>query len=96
MAEKTTEKRKMVSAVDFVRAYVTAGTMDELTKTLGMGRGQVQYRAAGLRKRGVNLPKDKFPTDRKANKLDIDGLNALIETAKTPTTTQTQKKGKAK
>jgi hypothetical protein len=88
-----TIKRTIVTAATFVKVYMMATTMDEMEKELGLARGNIQYRANSLRKRGVNLPK-KFVGDRKTNKLDIDALNALIVEATTPAAPA--KKGKAK
>jgi hypothetical protein len=88
-----TTKRTTISAAQFVQAYMTATTLEEMEKSIGLARGNIQYRANSLRKKGVNLPK-KFVGERKTNKLDIDALNALITEATTPVVVQPAKKGK--
>ncbi len=93
----TGEKRKMVSAVEFVKAYMAAETIEEVTAKLSIPPGHIRHRANSLRKRGVNLPQRFVGQGQGTNKLDIEGLNALITVSEETTTkTPTQKKGKAK
>lgn len=65
--------KKLTSDADFVTAWVTSKTVDEVVKKTGLAKMTIQVRAARLRKAGVKLP--KF-VRRKT--IDVDGLNALV------------------
>ena len=68
---------KMTSAEDFVVAWATSRTIDDVVKTLGITKAAVQSRATLLRKHGVKLPK-LTSTERGYDDLRIAKLNALI------------------
>lgn len=64
-----------VTHEDFVVAWVTSSSLEELTSTTGMTRPAATQRALMLRRAGVNLPKYK------RNVLDafrVAQLNSLI------------------
>lgn len=64
-----------VTAEQFIEAWQTSETVDEVCEKLKMPKPIVHARASGYREKGVLLKKMK----RYANRgLDVDGLNALI------------------
>lgn len=71
MANKAVETR------DFVVAWATAWTMDDVVKATNMNKSAIQQRAYYLRKRGVNLP--KLNLKKPLDNLEIAQLNSLIK-----------------
>lgn len=67
---------KQVSAEDFVVAWATSNSLDEVCKTTGLNKPAVQQRAYALRKLGVKLPKLQPP--KGFTDLRIAQLNSLI------------------
>lgn len=65
-----------VSNQDFVVAYATAETLDQVVKTTGMNKAAVQGRKVFLEKKGVKFPKLK--SSNYLTSLDIAQLNSLI------------------
>ena len=74
------DKKKRVTAEEFVVAWQSAGTMDEVCESLEMKAGTAQVRASTYRKKGVNLK--KFPKGGKS--FNVGALNALIDTTPNP------------
>lgn len=66
----------MVTSEDFVIAWATSSTLDEVVQTTKMTKAAVQGRATMLRKLGVRLPKLSAP--RYYDDLRISQLNSLI------------------
>ena len=71
-------KRKQVSDVEFVNAWMKSSNYAEVLDLLGMAKQSIQARAAHLRKVGVKLPK----YGRQRRMVDVKGLNELIAKAK--------------
>jgi len=79
MATGTTKNgTKIISAEEFVVAFAECETMEQMEQRTGWTRGKVMYRAAQLRKRGVQLPV-KFKAQGGGKRLDVAALNALYE-----------------
>jgi hypothetical protein len=74
------DKKKRVSASEFVTVWQNAETMDDVCESLEMKAGTAQVRASTYRKKGVNLK--KFPKGGKS--FDVDSLNALIDNIEAP------------
>lgn len=62
---------------DFVVAYATAWTTDDVVKATGMSKAAISQRANYLRKKGVKLP--KLSMRRPVDNLEIAQLNSLIK-----------------
>lgn len=60
---------------DFVVAWMTSETLDDVVKATGMTKPGVQYKAKTLRDKGVKLPKLKRQT---LGDLEIAQLNSLV------------------
>ena len=67
-----------VSAEDFVLIWQNSKNLGEIVEKTGASYDAVTRRASGYRKKGINLK--KFA---RGQKLDVDALNALIDS---PTT----------
>ena len=67
---------KQLTSEDFVVAWATANTLDEVVSATGMNKPAVQGRATILRKLGVKLPRLSAP--RQYDSLRIAQLNSLI------------------
>jgi len=72
-AAKKGNGRKRVSAVEFVRGWAKGGTADEVATRLGIGKQSLYLRGRTLKKAGVKLPRLK-----KAPRIDVDALNAIL------------------
>lgn len=68
------DKKKRVSAEEFVTVWQQSLTMGEVQEALGMKAGTAQVRASTYRKKGVLLK--KFAKGGKS--FDVDSLNTLI------------------
>lgn len=66
-----------VTAEDFVVAWATSKSLDEVCHSTGLNKPTVQQRSYQLRKLGVKLPKLSPPT--KFDDLRIAQLNSLIK-----------------
>ncbi len=73
----TETKKTQIPAEAFVRAYQAASSVAEVSAALGLKPASVSQRANSLRKQNVNLK--KFEDGRGGKRLDIDALNATIE-----------------
>jgi hypothetical protein len=78
LTEKKDRSREQydVSPEDFIRAWQTSQSADEVAEKLKMPKGIVHARASNYRTAGIRLK--KMPRSRK-NKLDVDALNKMIE-----------------
>jgi hypothetical protein len=65
-----------VSHEDFVVAWATSKTLDEVAQTTGMNKAAVQGRAQVLKRKGVKLPRLSLPTV--LTDLRVAQLNSLI------------------
>jgi hypothetical protein len=65
-----------VSDLDFVRAWETAQTLDELTQQTGQARTSVLARASKMRTRGVPLRSLRNGNNRQP--MDVAGLRQLL------------------
>lgn len=65
-----------VSPEDFVVAWCTSQSLNEVAEATGMNKAAVQARAHGYRKVGINLP--KFRRGVTFDRLRIAQLNSLI------------------
>ena len=74
------DKKKRVSAEEFVMVWQNAETMVEVCEALEMKAGTAQVRASTYRKKGVKLK--KFAKGGKS--FDVASLNALIDTIEDP------------
>lgn len=74
------DKKKRVSAEEFVTVWQNAETMTDVCENLEMKPGTAQVRASTYRKKGVLLK--KFPKGGKS--FDVNALNALIDTIEAP------------
>lgn len=72
-------KRKWVSAEEFVRAWQRAESQDALAQTLGTTVFYVRTRGCLLRKRGV--PLKTFPRSCRGGRAPLD-IKALVRIAK--------------
>jgi hypothetical protein len=85
MAKKRTEdkpegrKDYNVTPQEFIRAWESSSTAEEVAEILGMPKAIVLARASNYRLQGVKLK--KMPRQNK-RKLDVDALNTLIEDLK--------------
>jgi hypothetical protein len=70
----STKEKVRVADEDFVRAYISVKSYEELATVLGLEVASVQARATKLRKAGVPLPS----YERKKKEIDVAGLTALI------------------
>lgn len=61
---------------DFVVAWATSYTLDEVANTTGLSKAACQQRGHQLRKKGVKLPRLGYPTA--LTELRIAQLNSLI------------------
>ena len=61
---------------DFVVAYATSETLEEVAKTTGMNKAAVQARKKFLEKKGVNFP--KLSNGNVVTQLQVAQLNSLI------------------
>lgn len=61
---------------DFVVAWATSETLDQVAKTLGMKKAAVQARRKFLENKGVKFP--KLSSGNTLTQLDIAQLNSLI------------------
>jgi len=68
-----------VTNEDFVVAYVTSESTQQVAEALGVSKSAVGYRAKRLRKNGVNLPKFQDLRGRAAPDIDVLGLNELVK-----------------
>lgn len=66
-----------VSHEDFVVAWATSRTLDDVVKSTEMTKAAVQGRASMLRKKGVKLPRLNFPTV--LDDLKVAQLNSLVK-----------------
>lgn len=66
-----------VSHEDFVVAWCTSETVDDVVKETGMTKVGVLGRAKVLRQAGVNLPKLKRPS-KLTDRLFVAQLNSLV------------------
>ena len=66
-----------VTAEDFVVAWATSKSLEDVVKSTGLNKPTVQARAYQYRKLGVKLPKLNPPT--KFDDLRIAQLNSLIK-----------------
>jgi hypothetical protein len=78
MAKGKSDRAALVSAKDFVTAYMSEDSIEGVAKVTGLGIPTIQSRASSLRKKGVSLPK-KFAGSKGAARLDIASLNSLVE-----------------
>ncbi len=74
-----------ISPEEFVRAWLSSKTLEEVAKKTGMTYAAVGTRARKYLKQGVELPRlEKRASGRGGiPRLDIQGLNELIELATT-------------
>ena len=72
-------KRRSLSDVEFVTAWVKADTLASAVAATGMTRISAQARASKLRKAGVKLR--RFGRPKKT--IDVKGLNDLLRKLKT-------------
>lgn len=66
-----------ISHEDFVVAWCTSETLDEVVKETGMSKVGVQGRAKALREAGVLLPKLRSPSGLR-DRLFVAQLNSLV------------------
>jgi hypothetical protein len=69
------DSKPRVSNVDFVTAYKSSSSHNELAKKIGLTKASVASRAAKLRKLGVNLA--KYAREKPA--VDVEALNAILK-----------------
>ena len=62
---------------DFVVAWMTSESLDEIVKTTGMKKPAIQQRAKYLRDKGVSLPKLKRTVT--LDRLEVAQLNSMIQ-----------------
>jgi len=67
------KRNKKVSAEDFITAWQTAGSVDEVSERLGMSKSAAMTRASNYR-RVHEIPLKKF---YRSSKLDKERLRAL-------------------
>lgn len=66
-----------ISNEDFVVAFATSETMEDMVKATGLSRGNIHSRRHDLMKKGVNFP--KLQRSSLVTKLDVARLNSLIK-----------------
>lgn len=66
-----------VTSGDFVVAYVTSRTLDDVAESTGLSKSAVMNRARYLKKIGVKLP--KLEDQRGKTCLDVIELNNLVK-----------------
>ena len=86
-----------MSETDFVRSYMevyrTGGTVADLTEKVRMNKNTVMARITSYKKKGAKLP--KLERASRVQKMDIDALNALIESMLAGETTPTEQQEEA-
>lgn len=73
-----TNDRESLTAEEFVRLWQSCKSVTEVTEKAGRTYTAVVSRANTLRKKGVNLKKMPH-TGRPKQKVEVDKLNAIIE-----------------
>ena len=73
MSEST---KKRVSDADYVTAYVSCKSCEELSVATGLSAATCASRATKLRKAGVSLA--KYQRKATAKVVDVDALNAIV------------------
>jgi len=71
-----------VSAADFVRAWMSSATLDQVAQKTGMHTATASTRATRLRRKGVKMP--MLHRGGGHGRLNVAELNALIEKAGEP------------
>lgn len=66
-----------VTHEDFVVAYATAHTLEDVIKTTGMNKAAIWGRVKALREKGVNFP--KLNQQSVIDELRVAQLNSLIK-----------------
>lgn len=62
---------------DFVVAWMTAKTIQDVAKALNINQAAARNKARYLRSKGVSLPKLHYPL--KDNSLEVAQLNSLVK-----------------
>lgn len=73
---KKHKKRVVVTATQFVTAFMSSTSYKELAKKLGKSVQYTQHQASSYRKKGVRLP--KFARAGTNASIDVRALNGLI------------------
>lgn len=71
------QRYKIISAEDFIRAYMKHDTTQEIAEALDTSQNCVSARACYLRKKGVKLPHKVYKVNY--TKDFIDELNQVVE-----------------
>jgi hypothetical protein len=80
-------KKPTVSHEDFVVAWMTSETLDDVVKNTGMSKGAVRLRAKLLKDKGVRLKALARPAS--LDRLRIAQLNSLVNRYVSKDSTQT-------
>jgi transposase len=69
--------RKVISDIDFCRAYNAAQSVKEVQTALGVSYGNILTRAKSYKAKGVALK--SFPPAPRGRRIDVEALNKMLK-----------------